>query len=206
VKKLFSAALLLLFGCGYHFEGSRNDHGTVSVSIPYIKGDSGGVLNSELAKAFASSGLFGYVQNGGELTLQAAILVDGDERIGFRFDRDPTTGDRRDNIIGTENRRSMTIEIRLLDSHTQEVLVGPKTIVAFADYDYVDSNSIRDLTFRPEHHHHEKTLDFSLGQLDSLDGAHQDASVPIFRLAAQKIVDGLLNRVVLERIAAQAAD
>jgi hypothetical protein len=79
-------------------------------------------------------------------------------------------------------------------------------IKAFADYDYVDSNSIRDLTFRSGHHQHEKTLDFSLGQLDSLDGAHQDASAPIFRLAAQKIVDGLLNRVVLDRIAAQEAD
>lgn len=199
VPAFFLTFFLLLAGCGYRFAGSEEDHAQVSISVPYIKGDGEGQLNSELVKALTASGLFDYVQNGGELTLHAAIITDADDRIGFRFDRDPTTGDLRDNIIGTENRRTMTIEVRLTDSRTEEVLVGPKVVTVRADYDYVDSNSIRDLTFKSTHEIPERTLDFSLGQLDSLDGAHADSSAVIFRHAAEQIVDGLLLGSVIDR-------
>ena len=164
----------------------------VSVSIPYIKGDREGQLGSELAKALSSSGMFDYVQNGGELTLQAAIITDGDDRIGFRFDRNPTTGTLRDNIVGTENRRSVSAQVTVVNTHTQEVVLATQVVSATADYDYVDSNSIRDLTFTEPNGTPQKVLDFSLGQLDSVEGGHDDSSFLIYRLLAQKIVDGLL--------------
>jgi hypothetical protein len=192
VRNFFFVSLLLFFGCGYHFEGSEQREGVVSVSIPYIKGDGEGELNSALAKALGTSGLFDYVQNGGEWILQAAIIADGDDRIGFRYDRNPTTGKRRVNIVGTENRRSMSVQVTLINAHTQETLLGPQVVSATADYDYVDSNSIRDLTFVTIQGTPERVLDFSLGQLDSVDGAHDDTSAVVYRLLAQKIVDGLI--------------
>jgi hypothetical protein len=163
-----------------------------SISIPYIQGDGEGELNAELAKALSSSGMYDYMQNDGELILQASIIADGDNRIGFRFDRKPTSGKLRDNIVGTENRRSMSVQVTLIDAHTQETILGPQIITANADYDYVDSNSIRDLTFTTTHGKPEKVLDFSLGQLDSVEGAHDDTSIVLYRQLAQKIVDGLI--------------
>lgn len=192
MKRVAFSFCVVLAGCGYHFEGAQQGKEVVSISLPYIKGDGEGQLNSALAQALAASGRFDYIQRGGEWILQAAIIADGDDRIGFRFDRNPTTGKLRDNIVGTENRRSMSVQITLIDAHTQEILLGPEIVSAHTDYDYVDSNSIRDLTFVTTGGTPEKVLDFSLGQLDSVEGAHDDTSAGVYRLVAQKIVDGLL--------------
>jgi outer membrane lipopolysaccharide assembly protein LptE/RlpB len=199
VRRGLLSALLLLMGCGYHFEGSQSAEGTISISVPYIKGDGEGRLNSELTAALSASGMFDCVQNGGELILQAAIIADGDDRIGYRFDRDPTTGKLRDNIVGTENRRTMSAQVTLIDAHTQETVLGPDNISATADYDYVDQNSIADLAFITTHRMPQKVLDFSLGQLDSVDGAHDDSSIVVYRHLAQKIVDGLIVKNAIER-------
>ncbi len=198
--KLRIAFLLILCGCGYSFEGSHPSGGVLSISIPYIKGDVEGQLNNELAKALSTSGVFDYVQNGGELILEAGIIADGDDRIGYRYDRNPTTGVLRDNIVGTENRRSMSATFKLIDSYTQEIVLGPQVIRATADYDYVDSNSIRDLVFLNTDGTPEKVLDFSLGQLDSVEGAHDDTTLVVYKTLAQKIVQGLIVQHVIDSI------
>ncbi len=192
MRKCLIACLALLCGCGYHSEGGEDKGKVVTVSVPYIKGDGEGLLNSELVKALSASGMFDYVQNGGELILEAAIVADGDERIGYRYDRNPTTGKRRKNIVGTENRRAMSAQVSLIDAYSHEVLVGPQVIRSTSDYDYVDSNSIRDLTFTTPQGVPERVLDFSLGQLDSVEGAHDDTNEVVYRLLAQRIVDGLI--------------
>ncbi len=184
--------LLLFASCGYHFEGSEKNAQT-TLSIPYIKGDGQGILNTELVKVLSSAHLFDYVQNGGALTLEASLIADGDDRIGFRFDRDPATGKRRDNIVGTENRRSMSVQIQLIDTYTQKVVFGPQVISATADYDYVDENSIRDLAFITPPGTPVTVLNFSLGQLDSVDGAHDDSDRVVYRQLAQKIADILVQ-------------
>ncbi len=192
--KLISVALCLLLvsGCAYHFDRGGEEERTVSISVPYIKGDLEGYLNSALVKALTDSGRFDCVQNGGELILEASIIGDGDDRIGYRFDRDPESGKLRDNIVGTENRRSIQAVVSLIDACTHTTVLGPHAVKTHADYDYVDSNSIRDLVFFNTDGVPEKILDFSLGQLDSVVGAHDDASPVIYRYLAQKIVEGLL--------------
>jgi len=189
---LFTLCLLLASGCGYHFDGGEIEGKTVSISVPYIKGDLEGHLTTELVRALSNSGHFDCVQNGGELLLEASIIGDGDDRIGYRFDRNPESGELRDNIVGTENRRTIIALVTLIETSTHATLLGPQTVKAYADYDYVDSNSIRDLTFVTKATGPEKVLDFSLGQLDSVDGAHDDSSTRIYRRLAQNIVEGLL--------------
>jgi hypothetical protein len=187
---VITSLLLLLCGCGYHF-GKTGDEQT-TISVPFVKGDSDGMLTNEIIRAISSTGYFEYRRNDGNLQLLATILSDTDDRIGYRYDRDPTTGKRRKNIVGTENRETINVEVKLIDTYTQEILLGPEIISASADYDYVDSNSIRDLTFINSKGHATTIIDFSLGQLDSIEGAHDDAQTPIFRKLAQKIVDGLI--------------
>jgi outer membrane lipopolysaccharide assembly protein LptE/RlpB len=193
IKIFFVIGILILSGCGYHFEGATETEGrAVTISVPYIKGDPDGMLGMELVRALTSSGQFDCVQTGGMLILEAAIIAEGDDRIGFRFDRNPTTGSLRDNIVGTENRLTVSAEVKLIDAYTNEVLIGPQIVKAYADYDYVDSNSIRDLTFFTPNGTPEKVLDFSLGQLDSVEGAHDDSFAVIYRHLAQKIIDGII--------------
>lgn len=193
ISGLFTfCTVLITAGCGYHFDGGELEGRTVTISIPFIKGDLEGHLNTELVRALSNSGFFDCVQNGGELLLEATIIGDGDDRIGYRFDRSPETGELRDNIIGTENRRTIIATVTVIDTSTHVTVLGPQTVKAHADYDYVDSHTIRDLTFVTRETGPRKVLDFSLGQLDSVDGAHDDATMLIYRRLAQKIVDGLL--------------
>lgn len=72
-------------------------------------------------------------------------------------------------------------------------VIGPQTIKAFADYDYVDSNSLQDLSFiDPSTGTRVTSIAFSLGQLDSVGSAGEDALHPIYRQLAQKIVEGMV--------------
>jgi hypothetical protein len=184
--------LLLLSSCGYRSEGSESELGMVTISVPYIKGDPEGRLAKEIVRSLSSSGQFDCVQLGGALTLDVAIVAEGDERIGYRFDRDPTSGALRDNIVGTENRISLSASVSLVDTVANQVSLGPQIVKVYAEYDYVDSNSIRDLTFFTPQGTPEKVLDFSLGQLDSVEGAHDDSLAVLYRHLAQKIVDGVI--------------
>jgi len=193
VKLLLLMTVLMATGCGYHFTDTSKDAQT-TISVPFIKGDSEGILINELVLALSASGQFEYSRYNGNLTLHVSILSSGDERIGYRYDRNPVSGKLRDNIVGTENRETVAAEVKLVDNYSCEILFGPEIINATADYDYVDSNSIRDLVFFNSDGKPQTVLDFSLGQLDSVDGGHDDARLPVYRSLAQKIVDGLILR------------
>ncbi len=183
---------LVCGGCGYRFEGSEQDGNAVTISVPYVNGDIEGQLNSELVKALSSSGRFDCVQNGGQYILEVSIIADSDDSIGYRYDRNPTSGKLRKNIVGTENRRTISAEMRLVDSYTRDILVGPQIVKGYSEYDYVDSNSIRDLTFINTHGVPQTVLNFSLGQLDSIEGAHDDSSIVAYRNLAQKVIDAMI--------------
>lgn len=191
LRKIPFLLILILAACGYRVEGDDSSQGTTSVSIPYIKGDRDGLLINALAESLSSSSLFQYTYSGGHCILEASIIADGDDRVGFRYDRNPTTGELRDNIVGTENRRTLAVEIKLLEAHSDKVLFGPETIRVEAEYDYVDDNSIYDLVFygngSPQ-----TVLNFSMGQLDSFKGGHDDTHALLYNRAAEKIVSRLV--------------
>lgn len=184
-------SIVLLTGCQYHLERNQSQESPITLVIPYIKGDVDGRLNNELVQMVSQSKLFECVQNSGERILEVGIIGESDDRIGYRFDRNPTSGKLRKNIVGTENRHVVVAEVKLFDAQTHEVLAGPQILKGYSEYDYVDSNSVRDLTFINSRGEFEYTLDFSLGQLDSIEGAHDDSLTVAFRDLAQKIVDGL---------------
>lgn len=185
------SVLLMLTGCGYHYQGSSSDAGPISISVPYIPGDVEGQLNQAIVHKIAEDARFNYRRSGGAMTLIVSVIDDDNTRIGYRYDRTPVSGKRRKNIVATENRRTLKAEVKLIDASTEEVIVGPAVVSADADYDYVDSNSVVDLTFVPPHGTPQTVLDFSLGQLDSIEGAHDGAATPVYHSLAQKIIDGL---------------
>lgn len=189
----YALSALFLCGCGYHFEGTGQQAARSSISVPYITSDPEGNLNNALAREISRSGVYTYQANGGDLTLQVQFISDGSEKVGWRYDRDDTSGELRHNLVGTENRRVVTVQVTLTDTATGEACFEPFNITAAADYDYVDPSSLRDLSFIRDGHRI-KVINFSMGQLDSVEGGHDDASTPVFRHLAQKIVDAVISQ------------
>lgn len=186
--------LFLLSSCGYHFQNQLGDGNRVTLSVPYIEGDLEGQLTNALVLALSSSGNFKYVHNKGQFILKGAIRGQTNEKIGYRYDRKPTTGKLRKNLLGTENRKTCRVEFVIINSSTGEEVMGPFSVTSYADYDYVDPSSIKDLTFVKPSGKREQVINFSLGQLDSIEGAQDDAASPLYRKLAQKIVDVILNQ------------
>ena len=86
-----------------------------------------------------------------------------------------------------ENRRSLTAQV-ILTRGDEEVVVGPLNITSSAEYDFIDVNSLKTVSFINDQGKREKTISFSLGQLDSVEGAQDAARSPLYRQLAQKIV------------------
>lgn len=189
--------LLSLSACGYHY--SCEEEGFFekgpTVTIGYIKGDPDAVLNNALVHELSCASQFRCVQSGGRLLLQVTVLSDEHERIGFRYDRDNARGSLEKNLLGVEERRSVKAEVSLVESSSGKVVLGPYVVASAADYDYTDPGSPRDLLFA----HKLPVIQFSLGQLDSYEGAYDDAARPAFQRLAQKIVTGL-NRKYSEKV------
>lgn len=198
MRALITLLLLLTSACGYRFqdcpEDTVLDSRAATISIPSIPGDGEGLLNTSLIRAIAASSQLDYRKNDGSLTLDVTVVSDTANKIGYRYDRDPKTGKLKSNILGTENRRTITVEVKLTDFYTEQVLVGPVKISVNGDYDYLETSSIRDLVFFDPHGAPQTVLDFSLGQLDSIEGASDDVRVPIYQRLAEQIVSGICNQ------------
>ncbi len=185
--------LLLLCSCGYRYkEGDPLEgSGAISLMVPYISGDSEALFNNELAYSLSTSGQFHVVQSGGALLLKVEIVSDTHDRIGFRYDRDNPGAHLEKNLLGVEARRTLVVAISLLDGVSGRILFGPEKVKSYVDYDYTDPGSPRDLLFSKK----EPIMPFSLGQLDSAEGAYDAAAKPIFRKISHKIVEGLLHKL-----------
>ncbi len=179
-----------LLGCGYHVD-DRDDGPTLSV--PYFKGDKDGTLTDAVIKGLVSSGEFNYATGGGALVLEGKVISDTSHHIGYQYDRHPVSGERIHRLIPNEGRRTITVELTLVDSQTQKVVHGPIKVSASSDYDFVDSDSLQDTSFINPAGARTSVLFFSLGQLDSVDGAKKSAATPIHARLARKIVEGLAN-------------
>ncbi|MBI2743854.1 MAG: hypothetical protein HYX48_08065 [Chlamydiales bacterium] len=185
--------LLFLTACGYRFEADEPVASVRTITVPYVRGDAEGKLTSELIHQLTSSGYFECRQGGGDLLLNAVIVSSNLDQIGYRHERHGPTGHLRHRLIGTENRREVVVEISLIDTRTNTILIEPTKVVAHAEYDYIDPDSIRELLFINNEGVPERTITFSLGQLDSVEGGQDDSATPLYRHLSQKIVDGLIN-------------
>lgn len=200
MKWLSLFILCVAASCGYH-TSDRNLSRIRSISVPYVGGDVDGQFTDHLAYALAACGRFNYEQSGGRYQLNVNILSNQDHRIGYRYDRQGKKGKKLKNIVGTEQRKSITVEVKLMDSCTEELIFGPELVTSTAEYDYIDGNSIKDLIFdtTEEEINNNKiknkkvVINFSAGQLDSQDAASKDSLTPLYRNLAEKIVSGVLS-------------
>ncbi len=186
-----TAVAIFLFcfaSCGYHATTSED---TRTISIPYVEGDQQGQLTAEIIRQLEETGLYEFVRSGGDLVLTVSMVGDQKEVVGFSYDRTEKKGKIEQNLMATENRRSLTAQITL--SEGEKAILGPLKVTASGEYDYVDVNSLKTLSFINENGKREKVINFSLGQLDSIEGAEDNVLTPAYRQLAHKIV-GVLER------------
>lgn len=183
------ALLSLLTACGYRWQPEYPHAIRPSVTIPFIAGDEEGLLTTEIVSALSASGLVDVVSFGGDYQLNISILNSSTENIGYRVDPQKVDGKIRKNLLASEGRRTMTIEATLCKG--DQISYGPYLIAADAEYDYVDGDSIQDLTFVNPAGTLVTVLPFSLGQLEPVESAQAAACKPLFNHLAQKIVDAI---------------
>ena len=182
-----------LASCGYHFESEETPQVVRTITVPYAKGDAEGKLTTALIEQLSSSGYFECLHSGGELLLSLVVVSDNLDKIGYRYERHGPTGKRRRHLMPVENRRTVTAQISLIDTRTDALLLEPTKVTADVEYDYIDSNSIRELVFINDKGKPQRTISFSLGQLDAIEGAQDDSDKLVYKRLAQKITEGLIH-------------
>ena len=188
LKSLSILGLLSLSSCGYHM--TQPDEKT-TLSIPYIQGDREGQLTAELTRQLTASGLYEIVSSQGELVLHVSLVGDQSQVIGFRYDRSEESGKLEKNLMATENRRLLSATVTVSHPGKSEPLVGPITISGSGEYDYIDVSTLRELAFATSSGKLQKVIDFSLGQLDSVEGAQDAVLSPAYAQLASKIISTL---------------
>lgn len=194
---MYRAILFFTFfltACGYRFSSSENSD-PITISVPYIKGDTtDGKLTDAIARAVSNSSKFLFVSGHSMRILKVALIQDEREKIGYRYDRHPISGKLQHNLVPTEVRRIIRAEVTVLDGISEEIMLGPVIVTASSEFDYVNSDNLHDLTFF-NNGKLETVLNFSLGQLDSIEGAEDNALDPLYSELAEKIADGLMREI-----------
>lgn len=195
---LYLVGISILSSCGYRYtsEDSVISAGSIRITVPYIPGDSDAVFNNELVYQLGASGHFLCVPAAGDYILQASIISDTQSRIGFRYDRDNVQGSLEKNLLGVEDRRAVKAEITLIEVGSGKILIGPVEVSSDVDYDYTVPGSPTDLLFNSSSGHSVSIMEFSLGQLDSYEGAYDSSSREVFRKLAEKITEGLVQKLL----------
>lgn len=175
-----------LVSCGYQWQ----DAASLSLSVPFVEGDSTGKLTNALIAAIDRSPYFGYRNGTSHNALSVRVQEKRTEIIGFQKKKEPISGEIRSVTRPNEHRDHLTLEVRLV-SPTGRLIWGPEYIEAFVDYDYFDEHSLQDTSFIDRDHKRQASITFSLGELEGVFQAEQDASIYLYEMIAQKIVDRL---------------
>jgi hypothetical protein len=192
--KIFKNIFIFFFfsfyftSCAYHLKQAQE---IKSLNVHYIYGDNDGLLTKELIYQISSSGAFDYRTTNSDYILKVSIDNISNDQIGFRYDRH-NDGTLKKFLMPTENRQKITASVSIISQKSDKVVFGPKTITADVDYDYVEQDSLKDLSFIDANSLRVPVLPFSVGQMESINSATEAALIPLYRILSQKIVDLLV--------------
>ena len=182
------ALFVLLPSCGYQW-GERESLSLPSLSIPYLKGDTYGLFTEALIRELSCQGGMVLQRGSSDLIFDGSMCLDRAEPAGFQFD--PWALGKGKRLVANEERRLVEMEFSILSGSTGERLQGPFRVGEFVDYDFVISDSLRDLSFTSSGGKRESTLAFSLGQLDAKAGAFYSAAPLLAQRVAKKVATSL---------------
>ena len=178
---------LFLTSCSYHL-GKTSNIEKLQICIPYIKDDFNGSLTNELIKQISYCPNITYKNSNAKFLLNVKILSNTNEKIGYKYYRD-NKYERKNFLMATEGRQVVIAEIKLIDINADKVIFGPYNVSADSEFDYVDQDSISDLSFIDAAGNRKTVLSYSLGQLESFENAKEGALRPLYEKLSKKIVD-----------------
>ena len=191
---LFFCTALALCSCRYQ-DAALNINGstTITTSIPVIKKDPNGLLRNYLAREMAQTGSLYYKDSGAKYALKVKIDKDDDSHVSFMWDRDPVTDENLHVYYPSEGMREVVAKVELVDASTGEAVIEPFFIDARTYFDFVNPTVKNSVQFRDALGGDEPILQYSLGQLDSEEGAKAESFDPVYKRLAKKIVSRLLK-------------
>ncbi len=188
----FLLSALLLSSCGYRHQSSDSS-GSIAIHLPYVRGDYEGRLTQELMRELAAVGIELCESSSARYLLEVAIVKEQTDQIGYEYDREVLSAQIADRLLANEARRTVTATVSLRDQTTGELLFGPEEVSGEGEYDYLNGDSVTFYGFIDSEGMPTSVLQFSLGQLDSVDGASTDVLTHAYRLLSQRLASGLLR-------------
>ncbi|MDN3507513.1 MAG: LPS assembly lipoprotein LptE [Simkaniaceae bacterium] len=189
-KKLLLLFLLSLFaGCGYQIKTAPNA-AYRTVSVPYFEGDGDGRITAQVIQSLATETPYRYISGKGDLTLSGKVILNDVGQIGYKYDRTPA-GALENRLVPDEGRSIVTVEFTL--SSGDEIILGPITVTGTGNFDFVNPDTINDLSFVDTTGATQSVLTFSLGQLDAKEGASDAALNVAYTEIASKIAHAVCN-------------
>ncbi|NGX64052.1 MAG: hypothetical protein KR126chlam6_01476 [Candidatus Anoxychlamydiales bacterium] len=189
MKNSFFLILLLFTSCGYHLGRSENTE-KLCVCVPYVENEFAPHFTSEIIKQITYSPTLVYTYSDAPYSLRVKIIEDSVSQIGYRYDRNNQNVRQKD-LRATEGRQKITAQVEIIETDTNISRFGPVNVTASEDFDYVDQDSLSDLSFIDPNGVRTTVLSFSLGQLESIESAKDAASKPLYEKLAKKIVDAI---------------
>ncbi len=199
-KVIISIFVILVCGCGYRAQGSSDSSNVALVSIPLISEDDDGILRNALAKAISETGKYRYSSGNAPYELVIKIENSFTDTIGYEWDVNAVTGMDVNRLYADEARKTVVALVTLIDCKTNEQVLEPFKVSAQVNYDYVNSVAKKDVEFRDFLGKETSTLQYSMGQLDSSEGAGNEAFRPLFLELAVKIGEVLNRAPVSKRV------
>ncbi len=199
-KILISILVLLLSGCGYRAQGTCDNTGMAFVAIPLIPEDDDGVLRNALARAISETGRYRYSSESATYELLIKFENNYTDTIGYEWDVNAATGAEVKRLYPDEGRKTVVVLVTLQDSKTKEKVLEPFKVSVQANYDFVNPVALKDIEFRDFMGREQTTLQYSLGQLDSEEGARSEVSGPLFQDLANRIAEILVRAPSYKRV------
>ncbi len=174
--------LSTFFGCNYHSAIQTQE--IQSVGIAFIKNDLLGNLRSYLVLELEKSSLFRFSKQP-ELLVYVECVEKEDEDIGFQYARSVTT--RSDRLVVNEKRKWVEAVVSIKNTKTDKTVLKPTKIMAAIDFDFDPAES--DDKFTAIGPNRVPMVTFSLGELESEQGARPIAQELLMQNLAKRIVD-----------------
>lgn len=192
MKKILNYCIfLLLFSCSSYRCVVPETLIGKSINVPYVQGDRDGRLTEAIVNQLVTAGAFSYKHFGADYSLCVRITDIQNNNIGYKKERNPD-GSIRKNLMPIEGRESIFAEVALKSNLTGKSIWGPWPISADIDYDFVDQDSSKDLSFINKKGVKHTVLSYSLGQLESVACAQDSATFPLYKNLAKNIIRALI--------------
>lgn len=193
---LLAVTFVLFSGCQRYGvnEEKTSKASSSTLFIAPIAGDSKGQIAAALIASLDSSSIcwqFAPSQDSAQYTIHLNVVDTQTSTIGYRYDREDLTKAKIDRLIQDESRSTLVLEGSLHRRGEKKPVLEPFRIEGSCAYDYINSHALVDAAFINDEGQLESVLEFSLGQLDALDGAIEASGEALLKDLAQNFSSGM---------------